>query len=549
MSRAERRSTAWCCAIMLAWPGWCWAQEAAQPPAPPVQASGPLVVGQSQPVGLPTALSMKRGEVRTVVANQIQRVAVGDPKIADVSVMSAFELMVQAVEVGETNLIVWDQDGQHAVSIRVVQRDPEQMKADLEQFIEQFNLPRVQVVRKDERLFLVGEVSYQAEFDHIEQLVAQYPNAVNLVRLVEPPAPAAEIAPLVRLAVQVIEMSRSDLENLGVQWSKSVAVTEPEVTDFSFHDSLLRLGTSVTRGSFSATINALIEKNRARLLAEPKLVTASGKEASSFVGVEVPVIQATQVSESGASVSTSVEFKETGVILRMTPNVREDQRITMTLNAEVSSVDTASGLTVPVGTKTILVPGFKVRKAQTEVTTASGESVVIAGLLQNEDTKAVSQVPALGSMPVLGRLFRSPETKSTQTELVITVTPELVLDPGQAADKNLALEQAMSIAEVTASVEDPRLRYALQIQDRIAKALRYPLREQESGISGTVKLRLHLYPDGTLGRASVAESSGIQALDMEALKAAETQAPYPAFPMQLAHERELWLEIPVIFKP
>ena len=132
--------------------------------------------------------------------------------------------------------------------------------------------------------------------------------------------------------------------------------------------------------------------------------------------------------------------------------------------------------------------------------------------------------------------------------MVIAVTPELVADEAQTTDRRLALEQALAVAEVTASVDDPRLRYALTIQDRVAKALRYPQREKELNIDGTVKLKLHLFADGTLGRAMVSESSGIESFDLEAVKAAESQSPYPGFPSQLS-ERELWLEVPIIFRP
>mgnify|MGYP001582596889 FL=1 len=107
--------------------------------------------------------------------------------------------------------------------------------------------------------------------------------------------------------------------------------------------------------------------------------------------------------------------------------------------------------------------------------------------------------------------------------------------------------KALAVAEVTASVEDPTLRYALQIQDRIAKTIKYPLRERELGMSGHVKLRLHLFRDGTLGRALIAESSGIESFDLEALKAAESQAPYPPFPSVIP-QQDLWLELPVLFR-
>jgi TonB family protein len=201
-----------------------------------------------------------------------------------------------------------------------------------------------------------------------------------------------------------------------------------------------------------------------------------------------------------------------------------------------------------VGTQSILVPGFTSRKASTQVTSRSGETIVIAGLLTYKDSHAVSQVPGLGSIPVFGRLFRTPQTEESQREVIIAVTPELAADEALDADRGLALERALAVAEVTASVEDARLRYALTVQERIASALRYPQRERELNLDGTVKLKLHLFADGTLGRTAVTSSSGLEALDAEALKAAESQAPYPPFPSTVS-ERELWLEIPVIFRP
>jgi TonB family protein len=382
-------------------------------------------------------------------------------------------------------------------------------------------------------------------------MVTAFPDlVVNLVKVRQPPPVSEDPAPLVKLSVQVLEISRSKTDKLGVSWSKGMTFTNPEVTDVSARRAL-RFGTSLTRSSFAQTLNALIQDNKARVLSEPTLVTASGKEASSFIGVEVPVIQATSIGTQAQSVNASITFRETGVLLKMTPTVVDtDQfkKITTVVQAEVSDLDKSVGLSVPVGNQTIVVPGFKVRKTYTEVTTASGETIVIAGLLELKDSHVVDALPGLSTLPVLGRLFRSPEISDTRNELVITVTPELLGDEANDAERSLLLEQAMAVAEVTASVDDPRLRYALQIQDRIAKALRYPQREKELNIEGTVKLRLHLFADGTLGRAVVTESSGIEALDLEAVKAAESRGPYPGFPTQMA-ERELWLDVPVIFRP
>ena len=498
----------------------------------------------------PSELLMAVGEVRSYLIEGLTRVAIGNPEIADVEVVSSDEFLIKSKKAGTTNLILWAGQGQRAFAVTVKDAAPERLASEAERVIRQF-APGVTVKREDAKVFVTGEVSTEGERERLRELTASYPDVVNFVQVVPslpPPPPPQVIPPLVKLAVQVIELNRTDLEKLGVKWSESLAFTEPQATDQTVSDALFRWGTSLTRSSVSATLNALVQKDRARILAEPKLVTTSGKEASSFIGLEVPIVTATSFGTTTAVASASIEFRQTGVLLKMTPHAHaEEGKVTLVIQAEVSEIDSSVALDVPVGNQTVKVPGFAVRKANTEVTAASGETIMIAGLLQANDASNISQVPALGSMPVVGRLFRSPETKSTQRELIITVTPELAIDAEMATDKTLALEQALAVAGVTASVEDPTLRYALAVQNRIAKAIRYPTREKELGLAGAVRLRLHLFRDGTLGRALIAESSGLELLDNAALKAAESQSPYPPFPSDLP-QQELWLEFPVLFR-
>ncbi len=500
---------------------------------------------------LPPAVLLAPGQLRSIPVSEVERIAIGNPDVVDVTIVSPRELLVQAKKVGSTNLIVWDAQGQRDTTISVVDPRADAISKELTELVKRLNLP-VEIEVHSGKVFLTGQVAGGDALNVLSEAASSFGDlVVNLVTATPAPPPPEAPQVLVKLSVQVLEVNRKDLERLGVKWSESIGISEPEATDLTFEDALRKWGTSLTRSSVSASLNALIQKNKARLLAEPKLVTASGKEASSFIGVEVPVIRATSIGRDSTSVNASIGFRQTGVVLKMTPTVspaEQDRTIRTVIEAEVSAIDVGSGLTIPVGSRAVLVPGFTSRKVNTEVTTAPGETIVIAGLLQAEDSNAMSQVPALGSMPVLGRLFRSPEVSSTQRELVIAVTPDLLLDAAAEADRGLVLEQALAVAEVTGSVDDPRLRYALQVQDRIAKAVRYPQRERELNIAGTVKLRLHLFADGTLGRAMVSESSGIEALDSEALKAAESQAPYSGFPSQLT-ERELWLELPVIFRP
>ncbi|MBI4322860.1 MAG: TonB family protein [Candidatus Omnitrophica bacterium] len=532
--------------LMLAglWVASAWAQPVSA--ERDATASSPAA---SQDQSVPAIIFLEPRQIRSMAVEDVKRIAVGDPDIVDVTIVSSNEVLLHAKAAGTTNLILWDHQGQRVTNVEVVDRLPEALEAQLRQLLTQLNVPGVQVKREHGKLFLIGQVFRKEEFERLEQMLSAYPGVTNLAQISESaPAPSL-LPPLVKLSVQVIEINRSDLERLGVRWSESVAFTEPEATDRTAHDALLRWGTSLTRGSTSWTLNALVKQNRARILAEPKLVTANGKQASSFIGVEVPVITATTFSTTTSAVSTSIEFRQTGVLLKMTPNIHtSDHKITTAIEAEVSSVDNSVALSVPVGNQTVAVPGFSVRKANTEVTTASGETVMIAGLLQTEDTKDVSQVPGLGGMPVVGRLFRSPETESTQRELVIAVTPELLGEEEVSPEKALTVEEALSVAENAASAENPRLRYVLQVEERIAKSLRYPTREKDLNASGQVKLRVHLLRDGTLKQAVISESSGFEAFDQAALNAARSQSPFPPFPSDLT-QGELWLELPVLFRP
>lgn len=496
---------------------------------------------------LPESLSLTVGEVQPLKVNAVQRIVIGDPDVIDITVVTEHELLVRALKAGATTLIVWDADGQQTAKLTVAQRKEGHSKEQVGRLLEQLGFGEVTLKQEGDRLFLIGEVASEADQQRLEQLLGEYPDVTNLVAIRAAP-PTPEVVPqAIQLAVQVIELSQTDLEKLGIKWSEAIKFTEATMSAASYGDTAFRIGEKVSRDPFTQTLNMLVRNNKARILAEPKLLTSSGKEATSFMGQEIPIVSATSAGTgvSVGTISSTVEFKEVGVTLKILPTVLSDgQRIRTQLQAEVSFLDSSTA--IQVGSAT--VPGLKTRKIQTEVVTETGQTIVIAGLLQSEESKSVDQVPGFGSVPVLGRLFRSPQAEIRRTNLVITVTPELKVDEAQETDRRLALEQAMAVAEVTGSVEDPRLRYALTIQERIAKALRYPMRERELNISGRVKLKLHLFSDGTLGRAAVAESSGIEALDMEALKAAETQAPYPPFPSQVV-ERELWLNVPVIFRP
>jgi pilus assembly protein CpaC len=537
-------------------PGASEPVPALDPASPGAAALGPDDVEAAQLPGAtaPQAatVTLEPGEIRSMPVDRITRVAIGDPSVVDVTLVSLKEILLKATAVGTTNLIIWDRQGQHAWNVEVVDKSPEVAEEQLRRLITDLELTGVAIKREEGRIFLTGEVLRDVDLDRINEMTRAYKDVTNLVIVTPPPPPppVAVTPESVRLTVQLVEMSRNARDEMGVDWTDTVTFTETTfgalgptgVSQTARLGEAFRLG-ALTRTGLNSVLNMLASQGKARILAEPKLVASSGKEAIAHLGVEVPVITTSSIS-SGV-VTQSIEFKKTGVELKFQPTVLSDHStIQLLIDAKVSSIDTTNAITV----SGIVVPGFRIRQTKTEISTTSGEAVIIAGLLQDEERKNLSQIPAIGSIPVLGTLFRSTEFTKGLTELILIVTPDLTSQPETTTDKELALEQSLSQAEVAGSVNDPRLRYALQIQERIAKAIRYPQREAAAGLSGRVKLRLHLFKDGTLGQVLVTESSGVEVFDQEALKAAETQSPYPALPSDLI-QQDIWLEIPVLFRP
>jgi pilus assembly protein CpaC len=175
-------------------------------------------------------------------------------------------------------------------------------------------------------------------------------------------------------------------------------------------------------------LTALEEKGLARKLAEPDLIALSGDTASFLAGGEYPVPSVQ--SSSGTSPVITVQYQQFGVQLSFVPTVLADGIINLKLTPSVSELDYKNGVLIA-GT---LIPGLSKREARTTIELRDGQSFAIAGLLQSDNTKDLSQVPWLGSVPVLGALFRSSSYVQNETDLVVIVTPHLVAPaaPGQA---------------------------------------------------------------------------------------------------------------------
>ena len=181
-------------------------------------------------------------------------------------------------------------------------------------------------------------------------------------------------------------------------------------------------GTSEPLTEIGSTINLLETNGIARVLAQPKLVTKSGSKAAFLAGGEIPI------PIRGGDGELTVEFKQVGVILDFEPVADPDGFINTKINVEVSAVDES--------VEVLDIPGFITRKTNMEMNVQTGQTMVISGMLQAEDSKAVSKVPGLGSIPIIGELFKSRDFREDTTELVIFVTPYLI-DPDSKRNKDM----------------------------------------------------------------------------------------------------------------
>ncbi len=181
-------------------------------------------------------------------------------------------------------------------------------------------------------------------------------------------------------------------------------------------------GKALTVGAFTKisylepTLNLLMAQGHAHLLSSPNLVTVPGQEATFLVGGQIPI----PVSNGLGSVS--IQYKEFGVNLKVTPTLLGNGSVDSKINPEISSLDSADGVTI----NGFVIPALKTSKLTTEVITSSGESIVMGGLLQHTEMKTIQKIPLLADIPILGQLFRSTQYQKSDTDVVFVMTPTIV---------------------------------------------------------------------------------------------------------------------------
>lgn len=356
-------------------------------------------------------------------------VFVADPEIADIQMKSPGLVYIFGRKAGETALYAVD-DRERVVlgTTLVVSHNVSRLRQTLRAVAPDAN---IDVISVDNSLILTGTVHSPVEAENIRAVAARFvPDAKALINQLRVVAPNQ-----INLRVRVAEVSKETLKQFGINW-ESIARLGGNVLfgvgvgrDFITGNTFMREGTTNTlfggyRNSsqdINAAIDALATEGLITVLAEPNLTALSGETASFLAGGEFPVPIA-QSRESNSPASITVEFKTFGVGLAFTPHLLDAGRINLRVRPEVSQLSTAGAVTLSGFT----IPALTTRRAETTVELGSGQSFVIAGLLQNNSTQDISKVPLLGDLPVLGALFKSDRFRRNESELVIIVTPYIV---------------------------------------------------------------------------------------------------------------------------
>jgi pilus assembly protein CpaC len=386
-------------------------------------------------------------------------ILVGDPEIADVNPLTDKALSILGKKIGTTRVSLYGEAKKLVGVFDIeVSYDVSQLRQEISQ---RFRDAKIRVSTANGRVLLSGTAPDGMVLDSILSVARQFgPEVINSIQVAQPQQ--------VMLEVRFVEAARSAGRDLGVQWNmfnrgtntrlignigNSAPASQLPITNgkvggqgdgtscgggLNISCQALTVSPFIASGVLSGAapfgflvgkllasgleadvlLNALETKGLARGLAEPNLVALSGDTANFLAGGEYPI------PVPGAFGQISVDYKRYGVGLAFTPTVLAKGLINLKIEPEVSELDPSHSVAVGNG---ISVPALTVRRASSTIELRNGQSFVLAGLLQNSSTTAQNQLPWIGDVPVLGALFSSKAYQKNETDLIIIVTPRIVL--------------------------------------------------------------------------------------------------------------------------
>src|SRR5579862_2007186 len=393
-------------------------------------------------------------------AIDLRRVSVANGDLAEALAVNPREVLINGKAPGETSIVLWLQDGTRTMYNLAVRQHTGRIEAVQRELAKGLDGQNVSFDFENETVFLRGTVKDLSSAERAVAMASTLGKVVNLLRVETPPA-AAQILLRVRFA----DVDRAATSSLGFnllstgggntigqvttgQFGPAVPQVQGNSVQFTLSDALniflfrpdLNLG---------ALIRALQTKNLLQMLAEPNVLAMNGKQASFVAGGEFPF----PVVQGGAAVgAVTIQFREYGVRINFLPVITPRGSIRLQVSPEVSSLDYANALQF----QGFTIPALSTRRVQTQVELESGQSFVIAGLLDNTITESLNKIPGIGDVPLLGKLFQSHSRTRNNSELMVIVTPELVRPiPRGAALPDVRMPQAFLPGTAKAAPRTP----------------------------------------------------------------------------------------------
>ncbi len=387
------------------------------------------------------------GQKEITIPQGLARVAVGDPAIADVMLVRLQkgvpdgQVLVMGKAPGRTTLMLWPKGAATAISYEV----QVSVAAPLAAPGSSASSGRITTTGKS--AVIEGQVR---DMESHQRLVAAATEVAG--KAVSDRSVVAVKGNTVQVEVKIVEFSKTALKDAGFNFfnrrgtnsqgfnfqigypgAASPAATYPATSGATTSLSqAFGLVFDFRNAGATLALNLLESNGLARVLAEPTLVALSGQSASFLAGGEIPI----PVPQSLGTVS--IEYKQFGIGLTVTPTILADDRIVLKVAPEASDLDFTNAVTL----NNVQVPAITTRRADTTIELGDGESFVIGGLVSRSTMSNIDKVPFLGDVPVIGSFFKRQNWQQNDRELVILVTPHLVKPIAAGTDLSRSLPGA-----------------------------------------------------------------------------------------------------------
>ena len=423
-----------------------------------------------------STISLGVGTQKVINVPGIARIAIGDPSIADVKPLGSTQVLIVGQAEGGTTLLIWKSNGSRlSYLIRVRKKDPNEVIEEIKKLLGDREGITVRMV--GDRIYLDGYAYTTEDADRVSQISTLYtqvksfvkvaPNAKKLVAnnlnaalqraglknvqanvvgttiFLEGSVESQQdlqkaelitkaigehvenllvvgIRRMVLTEVQFVEIRRKNEDTVGIKWPLNLtgagAAQFAYTKDFSTDAPAAMPFSATVTGESDFSFGMIFNDGYGRLLAQPKLVCASGEKAEFLAGGELPIPLITNNM-------FTVEFKPFGVKLSIRPTADRHGNIQTEIEAEASKVDKSISITAG---SNLSIPGFATRRVKTNVTVRHGETIVMSGIFEHDEDKNVAKFPLLGHIPILGEIFKNRNFTGTKRELVIFVTPRIV---------------------------------------------------------------------------------------------------------------------------